>query len=159
MLHPMHRYPLPWWLIWHAEALQTATGSVRRITLSLATAYWAGGCSGLPDDMHTQAALTGLHLRSWEDAKPAVMAAFETIRPQLDHEYAAKDAEHLARVRRGQSCIAKVRAKKAARASAAILPNPEHTLPRREQVNVPAHVIVDRLRKASGKPTLELVKD
>ena len=155
----MHRYPLPWWLIWHAEALQTATGSVRRITLSLATAYWAGGCSGLPDDMHTQAALTGLHLRSWEDAKPAVMAAFETIRPQLDHEYAAKDAEHLARVRRGQSCIAKVRAKKAERAAAARLPNPEHTLPRLDPIP-PAHVITRRAgQKSSGKSTASLFTD
>ena len=159
MLHPMHRYPLPWWLILDAQILRSATQFLRRNVTSFAIAYWAGGCHSFPDDDSSLAALAGIHLTTWTVCKTAVLQAFETIRPQLDQAYAAKDAEHLARVRRGQSCIAKVRAKKAARASAAILPNPEHTLPRREQVNVPAHVIVDRRQKSSGKSTASLFTD
>ena len=122
MLHPMHDYPFPWKLVWHAQALATAKLSVNRSVCILCLAYWAGGCSAIPDDRVTLAALIKLPHQAVQAQETAVLQAFETIRPQLDQAYAAKDAEHLARVRRGQSCIAKVRAKKAERAAAAILP-------------------------------------
>ena len=159
MLHPMHRYPLPWWLILDAQILRSATQFLRRNVTSFAIAYWAGGCHSFPDDDSSLAALAGIHLTTWTDCKTAVLQAFEIIRPQLDQAYAAEDAKHLSRVRRGQSCIAKVRAKKAERAAAARLPNPEHTLPRLDPIP-PAHVITRRAgQKSSGKSTASLFTD
>ena len=38
MLHPMHRYPLPWWLILDAQILRSATQFLRRNVTSFAIA-------------------------------------------------------------------------------------------------------------------------
>ena len=159
MLHHMHRYPLPWWLILDAQILRSATQFLRRNVTSFAIAYWAGGCHSFPDDDSSLAALAGIHLTTWTDCKTAVLQAFETIRPQLDQAYAAEDRKHQANVRRGLNMVSKAKARKANAISAATLPNPEHMLPRREQVNVPEHVIADRRQKSSGKSTASLFTD
>ena len=159
MLPPMHDYPFPWRPLWLAKALATAPGGVHRATLMLCLAYWAGGCSSIPDDDVTFSALLKLPMSAWRAQKAAVLAAFTTIRPALDLTYRAEDRKHQANVRRGLNMVSKAKARKANAISAATLPNPEHMLPRREQVNVPAHVIADRRQKSSGKSTASLFTD
>ena len=159
MLHPMHDYPFPWKLVWHAQALATAKLSVNRSVCILCLAYWAGGCSAIPDDRVTLAALIKLPHQAVQAQETAVLQAFETIRPALDRTYRAEDRKHQANVRRGLNMVSKAKARKANAISAATLPNPEHMLPRREQVNVPEHVIADRRQKSSGKSTASLFTD
>ena len=154
----MHDYPFPWRPLWLAKALATAPGGVHRATLMLCLAYWAGGCSSIPDDDVTFSALLKLPMSAWRAQKAAVLAAFTTIRPALDQAFKAEDAKHQANVRRGLNAVAKVRARKA-RNTAVILPNPAHTLPRLDPIP-PAHVITRRAgQKSSGKSTASLFTD
>ena len=82
------RFPLPWWTVWHASALETATGAVRRAATMLAIAYWAGGCKPIPDDDATQAAIVRMHAVSWRETRDVVLAAFATMRAELDAAHA-----------------------------------------------------------------------
>jgi hypothetical protein len=71
-----------------APAMQTASGRIYRATCMLALAYWRGGCSALPDDEVSLAALARLPVPQLRGDKPAIIAALAQITPALDAEHA-----------------------------------------------------------------------
>ena len=81
-------FPCPVSLITAIPALKTAPGPIYRATIILAVAYWEAGCTGLPDDEVTQAALIRLPIPHWRPIKAEVLAAINQAKSDLDQAHA-----------------------------------------------------------------------
>jgi len=84
--HPKPQ-PMPVWLITDAPALRVASGPVYRATFILAAAYWQSGCSGLPTDPASLAAICRLPFPHLKAIEAPVNQALEQILPAMDQEH------------------------------------------------------------------------
>jgi len=83
----MKPFPLPVAPILLAKGMQTANGGVYRAVIAIALSYWAAGCSPLPDDEVSAAAIIRMPVATWRQHKNKVLQILAEITPRLDLEY------------------------------------------------------------------------